>query len=131
MAESLGLRNVSFLGSLPQSRLASLISESCALVLPTLTMEGHPKVVIESFACGTPCIVTNVLGSREIVKHGVTGLIVKPGDAAGLASAIKRMVSDKPLRERMSSAALKEAEKYFFENVMEREVAILKEMSGQ
>ena len=115
-----------FTGHLVQESVSSFLRESYALVLPTITMEGHPKVLIESFASGTPCIVTDVRGSREIVTNNIDGLIVKPKDADQLKSAIKRIFESNSFRKMLSRNALKEGKRYFMERVVSREVRILK-----
>jgi glycosyltransferase involved in cell wall biosynthesis len=129
LSRSLGLKNVEFTGAIPQERLSRMVAESYALVLPTITMEGHPKVIIEAFACGTPCIVTDILGSREIVKHKKTGIIVKPGDPEELSSAIREIVSNDRLRKSLSVNALEEGKAYSFRKIMNQENRILEKLS--
>ena len=53
-------------------------------VLPSL-WEGLPTVVMESMACGTPVLATDIPGTRELVLDGKTGWLVKPGDPSTLA----------------------------------------------
>lgn len=127
LSRDLGV-NARFLGYLDQKALAKHVRESYALALPTTTMEGNPKVIIEAFASGTPCIVTDIRGSREIVTDSVNGLIVRPGDDKGMRMAIGRIVSDRALRSRLSVNALKESRKYSIERLLGREAAILKEV---
>lgn len=62
-----------------------------AFVLPSYR-EGFPNVVIEAGAMGLPSIVTDVNGSREIVKEGENGVIVPPRDADALYGALKEFV---------------------------------------
>ena len=63
------------------------------LVLPSLG-EGCPNVVLEAFACGKPVIATSVGAIPDIVKHGLTGLIIKPKDVKGLVNAMYTMATD-------------------------------------
>lgn len=62
-----------------------------ALVFPSYR-EGFPNVVIEAGAMELPSIVTDINGSREIVKAGETGIIIPPRDAAALRRAMAWMV---------------------------------------
>jgi len=57
-------------------------------------VEGFPRSIIEAMAIGIPCIASQVGGVREQLEHGVTGLIVEPGDVGGLAAAIVKAASD-------------------------------------
>jgi lipopolysaccharide/colanic/teichoic acid biosynthesis glycosyltransferase/glycosyltransferase involved in cell wall biosynthesis len=70
------------------------------VVLPSYA-EGLPKILLEACACGKPVVATSVDGCREIIKDEENGLLVPPKDAAALASAMIRLVSDAELRRRM------------------------------
>lgn len=67
--------------------------------------EGFPNVVIEAGAMGLPAVVTDINGSREIIAHGVNGLIVPPRDTAALLQAMERMVLDPGMRRDMGLKA--------------------------
>jgi glycosyltransferase involved in cell wall biosynthesis len=56
--------------------------------------EGTPNAVLEAMALETPVVATSAGGSAEIVRHGVDGLIVPPGDARALADAIHAAIAD-------------------------------------
>jgi len=71
-----------------QSHLAALPSRR----------EGLPKSLLEAAACGRAMVATDVPGCREIVRPGVTGLLVPADDAAALADAIAQMMRDSALR---------------------------------
>jgi D-inositol-3-phosphate glycosyltransferase len=60
---------------------------------------------LEAMACGAPVVAYAVGGLRETVVHGVTGLQVQPGNVAGLAAALRRMLADHRLRDRCRQAA--------------------------
>jgi glycosyltransferase involved in cell wall biosynthesis len=69
----------------------AVIAACNVAVLPSLRREGLPKTVIEAMAYSVPTVVTNVGGSPELVENDVSGIVVAPGDAAALASAILRL----------------------------------------
>lgn len=56
--------------------------------------EGLPKVLIEAAACGRPLVTCDVPGCREVVRHGINGLLVPPRDPAALAAALKQLVEN-------------------------------------
>lgn len=82
-------------------------------VLPSLFGEGMPMVVLEAMAAGVPIIGTNVEGVPEVVRDGLEGLIVPPGDAYALAAAVERFIGGEvdwaALRE---SAHRRQAERF-------------------
>jgi L-malate glycosyltransferase len=57
--------------------------------------EGTPNAVLEAMALETPVVATDAGGTRDIVAHDVHGLIVACGDAAALARAIERTMTDR------------------------------------
>ena len=69
--------------------------------------EGFPNTVLEAGAMGLPCIVTNINGSREIIKDGVNGMIVPPQDVESLYKAMKIMLTSKVDRDNMAKNARK------------------------
>ncbi len=75
-----------------------------ALVFPSYR-EGFPNVVIEAGAMGLPSIVTDINGSREIIRHGENGVIVPPRNQVALYRAMKDFVDDRGATRRMASNA--------------------------
>jgi glycosyltransferase involved in cell wall biosynthesis len=69
------------------------LDELDLFVLPSLFGEGMPMVVLEAMAAGLPVVGTSVEGVPEVVRDGLEGLIVPPGDAYALAAAIEQFVT--------------------------------------
>jgi glycosyltransferase involved in cell wall biosynthesis len=85
------------------------------LVLPSYR-EGLSRVLLEGAAMGMPMIASDVPGCREVVAHGVNGLLVPPRDAHALAEAMRRMITVPPEeRQRMGLASRAKAEAQFDE----------------
>jgi glycosyltransferase involved in cell wall biosynthesis len=89
---------VEFLGE--RQDVAKILSESNLFVLST-NWEGFPISILEAMRAGLPIIATNVDGVSEAVIDGDNGLLVGPGDLHGLREAIRVLVADPALRERM------------------------------
>jgi glycosyltransferase involved in cell wall biosynthesis len=87
-----------------RSDIAEIWARSHIAVLPS-HREGLPKSLLEAAACGRPMVAADVSGCREIVRDGVTGLLVPPGDAGALADALERLARDPGLRRRLGAAA--------------------------
>ena len=77
--------------------------------------EGWPRSAMEAAATGVPVIATDIRGCRQVVDHGVTGLLVAPRDTSSLAHAIEALAGDAPRRVAMGAAARHKAEAEFDE----------------
>lgn len=84
--------------------IAGLLAVTDVSVL-TSRHEGLPRAVVESIAAGVPIVATAVDGTVEVVRDGVTGLLVPPGDIAGLTEAISALLADPGRRAEMARAA--------------------------
>ena len=67
--------------------------------------EGMPLALLDAMACGLPCIATNVIGCRDLITDGQTGLLAPVDDVAGGVRALARLVEDDALRVRVGAAA--------------------------
>jgi L-malate glycosyltransferase len=86
MAVELGLkRNFLFLGQ--RHDVAELLACCDIAVLPS-QVEGFPNALLEYMAAGLPAIATDVGGSREVIEHGLNGLLISPDDPDALAKSI-------------------------------------------
>jgi glycosyltransferase involved in cell wall biosynthesis len=85
------------------------------VLVPSILPEPFGLVAIEAMSAGKPVIAAKHGGLTEIVEHEVTGLLVKPGDAPSLASAIERLCSNPTEKEAMGVAGKARYEAYFTE----------------
>jgi len=102
-AEALGVSN-SFIFVGPRVDMAPLYSSMDLFVLPSL-WEGLPTVILESMACGIPVIATDIPGTRELVRQGHTGWLVKPKNSKALAEAIIYALQHPESRDKIAQTA--------------------------
>ncbi len=88
---------VIFLGSLSQNELAAYYSAANALILAS-SREGWANVLLESMACGTPVVATNIWGTPEVVKSQAAGVLVERNPQA-IAQGVSTLLSDPPKRQ--------------------------------
>jgi glycosyltransferase involved in cell wall biosynthesis len=112
-AESLGLAgNVRMHGYVTFGRrLFDLYRESDVFVLPSLVGEGAPKVVVEAMSQGLPVVASDVGSTGFILNESGAGLLVPPGDEPALAEAVRQIIEDASLRQRLISRGLEFAER--------------------
>ncbi|WP_029897404.1 glycosyltransferase family 4 protein [Desulfohalovibrio reitneri] len=75
--------------------------------------EGLPLSLIEAAAAGRPIVATDVTGCREVVRHGVNGLLVPPRDPAALADVLADLLADTERRAAMGRESRRLAEEHF------------------
>lgn len=74
--------------------------------------EGWGLTVLEAAACGTPAVAFDVPGLRDAIRDGETGILVREETAPALAAAIRRVLEDAPLRERLAQGAIEWAGRF-------------------
>lgn len=110
------LKNVSsvnYIGFIPYSRVKHYYDIAHVFVLPSIS-EGSASVTHEALASGLPVITT--LNSGSIVRDGIEGFIVPPGDSKAIADRIKIFLDNPELVRHMSQNALKRAKEFSSEN---------------
>lgn len=95
----------------PIERVAELMRAASVVVLPyrSATASGVLQV---AYAFGVPVVATSVGALAEDVQHGVTGLLIEPGDREALARALIKLLSDPDEASRMGSEARRVSEEF-------------------
>ncbi len=115
LANELGIgRQVTFAGFVDDARKLDLMRTSWVHGLAS-AIEGWGITVIEAGACGTPSVASDAPGLREALLDGETGLLAPHGDIEALAGAIRRLVEDSELRDRLGTGARRYAESLSWE----------------
>ncbi len=113
-------RRVVMLGSVPHARLPGYLAGADAFVGPALGQESFGIVLVEAMAAGVPVIASDIPGYREVIRAGVDGLLVPPGDDGALADAIAQVLDDGDLATRLRSAGPARAEGFSWRAVVPR-----------
>lgn len=110
--------------------LALLYSAADVLIAPSL-QDNLPYSVIESLACGTPCVAFNVGGMPDMINHKESGYLAKPYESRDLAQGIIWILEDENRHKMLSVNARKKAEQeYAVEVQVERYLKLYKEVIG-
>lgn len=118
--DELGLRDkVVFVGSVPYNRVPAYFAIADVFVLPSLA-EGLPSVILEAYSAGVPVIASRVCGISEIVRDGITGYLVAPGNEKELAAKIEQLLLDTNLAQSVATASLAEAQRYSIQKIVKR-----------
>ena len=98
---------IRFFGQLSPEQVQAQVAKAKLLVVPSEWFEGHPLVLGEAFALGTPAAVSNIVPLPSIVDYGKNGVIFEPANAETLANTVKTAWGTSGLLERLGSEARK------------------------
>jgi glycosyltransferase involved in cell wall biosynthesis len=108
-----------FCGRLDRDRMAALY-RTASVVLNPSRVDNMPNSVLEAMASGAPVVSTDAGGVPFILRHGVCGIMVPAGDHEAMAAGALRLLTDAAYAKRLSDAALKEVQKYTWQQVKHR-----------
>ncbi len=122
---------VTFRGRVPPDTVADvMIRDGRLFILPSLTFEGMPNVVLQAMSVRLPVITTAIPGGvRDIVCDETTGLLVPPGDPEALAEAIRRLDGDDSLRETVAAGGYAQVEAFAWERVLKEWSTLLENIT--
>ena len=104
LARELNLKHVLFAGMVQGEKLQQLIAGCSFSVFPSHAYETFGKSILESYAWGRPVIATDLGSRREVVQHGVTGLLYCDGNREQLAHSIEFLFDRPDLILKMGAA---------------------------
>lgn len=117
-------KNILFKGNVSFSNVANYFNESEIFVLPTKTMEGHPKALIEAMASGCKCITSNVPGNKDVLEQSDTKeYIFDPQNSDDLLKKIQFALQDDVIFKKQYHFALN---KYDSKILFKKEIKFLK-----
>ena len=127
LADALGVGpQVSLLGPVVGQQKVGLYRSAEFFVCPS-RREPFANVILEAMAAGRPVVATDVGGNRELVRHGVTGLLCEPEAPPALAAAMQRLVESPALRTACAVAASRAVVAYDWSAVADRYIDLSRE----
>ncbi len=127
-AVSLGIAGqVRFQGWQNRSQLPETYRQANLFVYPS-RHEGMPNAVLEAMASGLPVLATRIAGNEELVS-AETGILVPPEDPAALEAALRQLLADAGVRQRMGAAARRRVEeKYSWQGVAQAYLDLMRKI---
>jgi phosphatidylinositol alpha-mannosyltransferase len=110
-------RGIRALGKVSEQQKLAELARADLLCAPSLHGESFGMILTEAFAAATPVLASDIPGYRDVVRDGIDGQLVPPGDPLALAEALRQLAFDTPRRERMALAARERAERFAWPHV--------------
>jgi phosphatidylinositol alpha-mannosyltransferase len=120
LVQASSIRDVLFTGQATQEDLPRYYRSADIFCAPSTGGESQGIILLEAMASGRPVVASDIPGYRTVVEDGREGLLVRPRDPEALAQALRRLVGDSELRERMGAAGLRRADEYSWPKVAAR-----------
>ncbi|MDX3225339.1 glycosyltransferase [Streptomyces sp. ME19-01-6] len=108
-----GRDDVRYVGLYDPAQCRQAVARSVAVVAPSMSLETFGLVVAEAMAAGVPAVAAGHGAFAELVEEGVTGLLHRPGEAASLASCMRRITAEPDRNREMGQAARRRYEQGF------------------
>jgi glycosyltransferase involved in cell wall biosynthesis len=129
LARRLGvLDRCDFLGAVGHHSLPRYYASATVLAMPSL-MEAFGIPYLEAMSCGLPVVATSCQGPDEYLLHERNALVAPPGDAAALAKALIRMLTDQPLRDRLRAGGWETSRQFTPARMANQTLAVYRSMA--
>jgi phosphatidylinositol alpha-mannosyltransferase len=115
-----GMKDVVFTGYIPEADKPRYFKTADVYCSPATSRESFGIVLLEGMAVGTPVVASDIDGYNSVITHERDGLLVPAKDSNGLAQTLVKVLTDQPLRDRLSAEALLTAQKYSWDKVAAR-----------
>jgi glycosyltransferase involved in cell wall biosynthesis len=109
-------KNIHYLGYQSKENTISLIRGSDILIQPSLK-EGISSTILESMACNTAVIASNVGGNTELIKNNINGILIELKETDSFIEQITTLLNNVELRESLENQALNIVKKYDWNQV--------------
>ena len=116
--------NYEYVGILNEHEKIAALHECCFLILPSYS-EGFSMAVLEAITTGKPVVCTSVGAMGDILKPGIHGEIVRPGDTKALAKSVIKLLDDDVYRNQVSRSNAVFARKNFSQTVVAEQLGDL------
>lgn len=119
-----------WLGRISDAERNARLSGASLFCAPSLHGESFGVVLAEAMAAGTPVVASSLDGYRNVATDDVDAVLVPPGDVDALASALRRVIEDSALAERLVAAGRRRAGALAMSTLAERYLAIYERIAG-
>jgi len=129
--------NVKLLGQIPppfmeegEDLLAAIYTQSNVFVSSSMASgaEGLSLALLDAMRARLPVVATDISGNNDVIKNGVNGYLVKPGDEERMAAMIIEILKDRGRQDSFGQASRVEANRYSWENITKEYLSVYEKL---
>jgi len=113
-------------GFIPNSQIPRILERASIFVLPSYG-EGLSNALLQAMAAGLPCIVSDTEENREVIRHGVNGLLFPVGDSRALAEILIQVLKDKYFASKLGLIARKSVKHLKYKRIIKMYLRVFSE----
>src|SRR5262249_53884932 len=117
-------RGVTYLEDVPHAGVMAAWRRSRLGIVPSISRDASPTVVLEAMATGVPIVPSRTGGIRALAGAGRSGILVQPGDEHALRAALERLLQDDGLAARLAKGARQRAQSFLAPAIVPRIEAV-------
>jgi phosphatidylinositol alpha-mannosyltransferase len=121
---------IEWLGRVGDGEVAARLVGADVFCAPSLGGESFGVVLLEAMAARTPIVASDLPGYRRVVRHGGEGLLVPPGDVDALSGALRTVLTDESVRNRLADACAERAEAFSMDTLAQRYLDLYEEAAN-
>jgi phosphatidylinositol alpha-mannosyltransferase len=123
-------QRIEWLGRISDAEKIDRLRRASLFCAPSLRGESFGIVLLEAMAAGTPVVSTDIDGYRNVATDGENALLVEPGNAKALASAMSRIIADPRLANRLITSGRIHAQSYSLDALADHYVLLYEKALG-
>jgi phosphatidylinositol alpha-mannosyltransferase len=123
--------SVEWLGRISDDEKATRLRSATVACFPAIDGESFGIVLLEAMAAGTALVASDIDGYRDVARHDLEALLVKPGDVDALADALRLLLDEETRRDSLVAAGRTRADEFSMEHLAERFIGIYERTIAQ
>ena len=124
-------KDVIFAGQVDNRETVQYYNCADFFLMPTLTVEGLPFVLLEAMSCAKPVIASRIGGNTNVIEDTINGLLVDPGEVEQLTEKIRLLVNNQSLAKKISGAARETVlKRYSVDQMVSQTLQVMKEATN-
>lgn len=127
LAEAQFVTGIEFVGYVSPERLPTFYHQADIFCAPSLGCESFGIVLLEAMAAGLPVVASDIPGYRTVLADGQEGRLIPPGQAEGLAEALRQLLNQPQQRQEMGQRGRLKASQYNWDLVVDQVLELYRE----